>query len=56
MLNDLNFLLEKKNASLSVIYGRKRIGKNRLIEAFLKELKFIHAKDVLLFYLLKFLR
>lgn len=34
----LNQLLEKKTASMAVIYGRRRVGKSRLIEEFSKSL------------------
>ena len=35
-LEDLNLLLRKKSASLVVIRGRRRIGKSRLIQEFVK--------------------
>src|SRR3990167_10696530 len=40
-LNLLNGLLEKRSASLIVIYGRRRIGKSRLVEEFGHNLKMI---------------
>jgi hypothetical protein len=36
----LNDLINKKNSSLVVIKGRRRIGKSRLIEEFAKNMKF----------------
>lgn len=38
-LNLLRGLLEKRSASLAVIYGRRRIGKSRLVEEFGRNLK-----------------
>ncbi len=35
-LEDLNLLLKKKSASLAVIRGRRRVGKSRLIQEFVK--------------------
>lgn len=37
----LNGLLEKRSASLAVVYGRRRIGKSRLIEEFGRNLKMV---------------
>lgn len=38
-LNLLHGLLEKQSASLVVVYGRRRIGKSRLVEEFARNLK-----------------
>ncbi len=38
-LQKLNDLLKKKTASLVVIKGRRRVGKSRLIEEFVKNLR-----------------
>ncbi|HGU7323853.1 TPA: ATP-binding protein [Legionella pneumophila] len=40
-LNLLKGLLDKRSASLVVIYGRRRIGKSRLVEEFGKKIKMI---------------
>ena len=38
-MEDLNLLLKKKSASLVVVRGRRRIGKSRLIQEFVKDKK-----------------
>lgn len=40
-LEALNSLLDKNTASLAVIYGRRRIGKSRLVEEFGKDLELL---------------
>ncbi len=45
-LKFLNDLFKKKNASLIVIRGRRRIGKSRLVEEFAKEYKFYRFSGI----------
>ncbi len=40
-LKSLENLVRKKSSSLAVVYGRRRIGKSRLIEEFAKKYKFV---------------
>ncbi|MBA2367412.1 MAG: ATP-binding protein [Candidatus Protochlamydia sp.] len=45
-LHALELLLEKGMASLVVIKGRRRIGKSRLIDEFIKEKKYLRFEGI----------
>lgn len=45
-LKALNTLLDKKSASLVVIKGRRRVGKSRLVEEFVKHQRFIRFSGI----------
>ena len=45
-LEQLKSLTRKKTSSLVVVYGRRRIGKSRLIEEFGKEFRFLRFSGI----------
>ncbi len=45
-INELNRLFQSKNFQMAVVYGRRRIGKTRLIQEFMKDKKTIYMMAV----------
>src|SRR5438445_4691550 len=42
----LENLIRKKSSSLAVVYGRRRVGKSRLIEEFAKKYRFVQLSGL----------